>query len=588
MNRWIAGVVVGLMLAGSLARAQGVDTVFIQVEARSTLVGAQAAVRNYNQRFDNVAGFALGGGWYGVALGPYTREEAAAALRTLRAARLVPADAFVEEASDYGQRFWPVGPLAGQAPQTGQGATGVTAQTPQPQAPVVQAPQAQPEIPEETPRQARASESRLSRDVKKELQVALQWAGFYRGAIDAAFGRGTRGAMAAWQDANGFDRTGVLSTRQRAVLLQQYNAVLDGLDLRLVDDLRAGISLELPMGVLDFDRYEAPFAIYAPTSDNPEVQVVLISQPGTRATMGGLYEILQTLEIVPLEGQRGRERDSFLLIGANDRIVSHTEVTLSRGQIKGFMLVWPAGNEERRTRVLARMQQSFQRLDGVLDPARVTDAGQGVDLVSGLAVRQPRANASGFFVATSGAVVTTAEAVAGCTRITLDGVHEARVVATDPEFGIALLTPEDSIAPRGIAALRTDAPRRQSEVAVAGYPFGGVLSAPTLTFGTLEDLQGLRGETELRRLALAAAAGDAGGPVLDAGGSVLGMLLPPQATGGQVLPPNVTFAAEAGRISALMREAGLTAARGDGLGTLAPEDLTTRAANMTVFVSCWE
>ena len=149
-----------------------------------------------------------------------------------------------------------------------------------------------------------------------------------------------------------------------------------------------------------------------------------------------------------------------------------------------------------------------------------------------------------------------------------------------------MLRPSEALAPRAVGAFRADTPRLKSEVAVAGYPFGGVLSAPTLTFGSLEDLQGLEGEAELERLALSARPGDAGGPVLDNGGAVLGMLLP-QGQGNQALPDDVAFAADASALQAFLRDSGVSASETRGERAMDPEDLTSLAADMTVKVSCW-
>ena len=414
----------------------------------------------------------------------------------------------------------------------------------------------------------------------------MQWSGHYNAAIDGAFGRGTRGAMAAWQRDNGYEATGVLTTMQRDDLLGQYNAVLEGLDMQLVQDSRAGIEIELPLGAVAFDRYEAPFAIFEPTGDM-QASALLISQPGDRRALGGLYEIMQTLEIVPLEGPRERRGNGFTLTGANESIVSHTEVSLVDGALKGWTLVWPAGDEERRERVLALMQASFIPTPGVLDPAQITDAGQSVDLVSGMEIRKPKRNVAGFFVDWSGKVLTSAEAVASCGRITLDEVYEASVSASDDALGVAVLTPATALSPRAVAAFRSDVPRLNSEVAVAGYPFGGVLTAPTLTYGSLEDTRGLGGEQELSRLALAAQSGDAGGPVFDAGGAVLGMMLP-SPSGDQQLPQGVSFAADASALQAFLSGAGVQGASTSGDAALAPEDLAAEATGMTVKVSCWE
>ncbi|SMX49414.1 trypsin-like peptidase domain-containing protein [Maliponia aquimaris] len=578
------------------------EPVYIQLEARTSLAAAEDSVRQYSGQLDNVNGFSLGGGWYGVALGPYTRADAERVLNDLLATRRIPADSYIELGRAYTQQFYPVGAQPGGPVVPAQAAPAAPAPaaaaaptpTPQPAAPAVQVaggPQVQPvltpdAIPEETAQEARISESRLTREERDALQIALKWAGFYDGGIDGAFGPGTRGSMQRWQTANNFEPTGILTTRQRAELLRQFNGVLEGMGLARVDDTNAGISLELPMGVLAFVRYEAPFAIFRPTTDLA-AQVLLISQPGDRTTMNGLYEILQTLEIVPVEGERKRDGQGFIITGRNDRIVTHIEVGQRDGHVKGFALVWPTGDEDRRARVLKRMQDSYRRLDGVLDPALVSEEGQAVDLVSGLQVRRAKDSASGFFVEARGTVLTSYPLVANCERITLNGVHDMRVLAADEALGVAVLSPVDRLAPTRVAQFRSGDVRLQSEVAVAGFSFGGILTAPTLTFGTLEDLRGLGGEERMQRLAMAVLPGDVGGPVFDSGGSVLGLLLPRETEGGRVLPEQVNFAADGGMILDFLRDNGIQPVARNDLAPMAPEDLTALAADMTVLVSCW-
>ena len=394
--------------------------------------------------------------------------------------------------------------------------------------------------------------------------------------------------MAEWQRNNGFDATGVLTTRQREELLAQYNAVLDGLDLRRVRDDRAGIEIKLPMGAVAFDRLESPFVHYAASGDI-DARVLLISQPGDRDTLFGLYDIMQTLEIVPPEGPRERGRNSFKLVGVGDDFISHTQASLRNGRIKGFTLVWPAGDDARRGRLLREMQTSFARVDGVLDPgAGTADAVQDVNLVAGLEIRRPRLSRSGFYVDAGGTVVTTLEAVAGCGRVTLGDGVAMRTLRSDAGLGVAVLRPETPLAPPAVAMLRAQAPRLQSEVAVAGYSYGGALGAPTVTFGKLADVDGLNGEAHLSRLVLDALPGDAGGPVVDGGGAVLGMLLPRPGDGARKLPDSVQFVADSAAIAALLEDAGLDPGRSTAQPALAGEALTDRATAMTVLVNCWD
>jgi len=572
------------LVAPITAKAQ----VFIQIEAQPSLNRAEASLRRYAGQMQDVNGFALGGGWYGIALGPYSEADAATILRNLRSARLIPRDSYIAEPSEYRRQFWPVGANVLNRPtQEVTDSTGTDSATERQNEQIVQSdPQPEPEPADETVREARASEARLTRPERAELQEALKWAGFYGGAIDAAFGRGTRGSMARWQEANNFEATGVLTTRQRAELFRQYNAVLEGLDPRIVRDTGAGIAMKLPTGVVEFSKYEPPFAHYDATGDI-DAKVLLISQEGDRATLAGLYDIMQTLEIVPQDGPRNLGRDSFTLIGENAYTISHTQAWLRDGQIKGFTVVWPAGDEERRTRMLGEMQESFSRLDTVLDPAAGANEIQSIDLVAGLEIRKPKISRSGFYVDRSGTVVTTAEVVESCGRITLEETIEAEVQTANDDTGIAVLRPRKPLAPLAVAAFQRNVPRLQSDVAVAGYSYGGVLGAPSVTFGQLADVQGLNGEREMKRLALNALDGDAGGPVVDAGGAVVGMLLPHD-YGTRQLPDGVSFAANAETIRRVLEQAGVTPSATNGNDQMPPESLSERVSGMTVLVSCWE
>jgi hypothetical protein len=124
-------------------------------------------------------------------------------------------------------------------------------------------------------------------------------------------------------------------------------------------------------------------------------------------------------------------------------------------------------------------------------------------------------------------------------------------------------------------------------VAISGYSFGGVLNAPSVTFGSLQDLRGLTGETHLSRLSISAMPGDVGAPVFDQGGAVLGMLLPHVDANGRQLPDQVSFAAKGELLLDFLRNNGIQPLARSGAASMAPEDLTAAAGDLTVLVSCW-
>ena len=585
MKRIVVSIlfVLALLVRPVAAQQAGSDVVWLQIEAHPSLRVAQDRARIYSGSLPDVNGFSLGGNWYGIVLGPYAPEDAERVLQIYRTERRIPQDSFVAFTRNFGQQFWPVGA------STQQTAVTVTPAAQEPEATEEETTEVQPPEPQpvdETPAEARRSERALSADERKDLQIALKAAGFYTSGIDGAFGPGTRRSMSDWQAAYGYETTGILTTAQRKVLLDQYNAPLISVGMRLHSDAQAGITMQIPAGEVGFARYEPPFAHYDATGDLG-ARLLMISQPGNAATLFGLYDIMQTLEIVPLEGPRQKGKSSFTLEGRGNGIVSYTQASLNNGQIKGFTLIWPTGDEDRRNRVLNEMKTSFSATEGVLDPAAGGDAEQNIDLVSGLEIRKPRVSRSGFFIDASGTLVTTVEAVQNCTRITLDQDYQAELVTKDETLGVAVLRPLNPLAPLSVARLRDDTPRLQSDIAVSGYSYGGVLGAPTLTFGTLADIKGLGGETELQRLALNALPGDAGGPVIDISGGVVGMLLPPPG-GSRQLPENVSLAADATALRNILETAGVVTENSTERGAIPPVEMNRIATGMTVLVSCWD
>ena len=569
-----------LCLSASVGWAQ---QTWVQVEAHPSLRVAEDRARSYSGAFSEVVGYRLPGGWYALALGPYASpNEARSRLLELRRGGIIPGDSYISDGATYRQQFWPVGAAIGSVTPE--------APAPTPQEPAVQDPVAEAE-PEpidpadldETPREARASERLLDRSQREALQVALKWFGFYTSSIDGAFGRGTRASMGRWQESKAFDVTGILTTKQRAVLLQDYESALATLGLGVVDEQKAGIQITMPSGLVEFAGYDYPFVRYK-EKDGSGVQVLLISQPGDDGTLGGLYEIMQTLEIVPLEGERRKRRSDFTLRGVSDTVQSYTYAKLAGGYVKGFTLVYPPAKAGDMERVIKIMQDSFVTSEGHLVPEDSNEAGQSVDLLSGLELRKPKLSRSGFYVDGRGRVVTVADAVQSCERITLDDNYEAELsIIAD---GLALLTPKDSLVPLNYARFATSAGRLRSSVAVSGYSYEGALSAPTVTYGTLEDVRGLTGDERVQRLEVSTLDGDIGGPVLDNSGAVTGILLTGE-VGGRTLPDGTMFATKATEVARFLSENGVSAAASNEAAPLAAEELLVAAADMTVLVSCW-
>ena len=578
-----ATVSIAAILFSDVARAQ--EQRWVQIEAHRTLDEALQRADLLEARVGNVSGFRLPSAWYALSIGPFETEgDAFSVRRQLRAAGVIPADAFVSNGADYLAQFFPTDGSASalQAPS----AEDSDAQIPDAPEIAIADPLPEPE-PEETLREAQVSERSLSRDDRAEIQTALQWFGYYTLGIDAAFGPGTRRAMQAWQEDQGVDTTGVLTTRQRAALLGAYQSELAALGMQTVRDEFAGISIDLPLAMVQFDRHEAPFARFTERNDSG-VQVLLISQPGTQATLFGLYEIMQTLEIVPLEGRRERQQNSFVLTGQNADLRSHTIAQFRNGAVKGFTLVWTPDRDAQMERVLPMMEASFSTIDGVLpEGAGQASTVQRGALLAGLAVRRPEFSRSGFYVDATGTVLTTAAAVAQCDRVTIDEAYTARVVARDDALGLAVLQPETPLVPLAFAQFQERFATLGAEVTIAGFSFEDAMTRPVLTFGRIEDMRGLNGEDDRFRLSAEIRQGDLGGPVFGSNGAVIGLLAGQPSQENRVLPDDVNFAVPAEVITAFLRSNNISSGTLREDVSVPPEVMTRISGDLTVLVSCW-
>jgi peptidoglycan hydrolase-like protein with peptidoglycan-binding domain len=571
------------------------EQAWIQIESYPSEATARARAEAYAAEFPDVTVF-KGRSWHAIVLGPYSPEAAAGRLAELRRSGQVPGDAFVTDGGGFTGVLEDLAvaeamereAIATEAPVAETVApAAVEAETMAPEsiepAPLVIEP-------DETLREARASEAELSRDERMTLQEALKWYGFYASGIDGAFGQGTRASMSAWQEANGFEPTGVLTTRQRATLVTNHAADLAEFGFESVTEAEAGIEITLPLSLVTFDHYEPPFVHFA-EKDGSGLRVLLISEPGGPEALAGLYDILQTLEAVPETGERSLGDTSFTIQAASSKLESLAFAETRDGMVKGYLAVWNPADAARMERILPVLQSSFRAVGGkALDPGLVPMEEAALSgMLSGLELRKPARVASGVFVDEIGHVATALANVAGCAKVTIGAETAADVAAEDAATGLALLTPKAALAPRAVARLATASPRSGAEISVAGFSYGERLPAAVLTFGTFEAAEGIMGEPGQARLLAPVMAGDMGGPVLDSAGGVLGVLIPVPADAGRQLPEGMALAADAASLGALVQGAGLVMTAGPAAsGTPAtPDALNAAALGMTVQVSCW-
>ncbi|MDS9949206.1 MAG: serine protease, partial [Planktomarina sp.] len=563
--------------------------VWIQVEARPDLKSAMNRIKVYRTKISNVVGFEIEGGWFGITLGPYKSHIADALLAEFKEKGLIPPDSFVARRVTYGSQFY--------TPRTS--SPQLIAEQSLNQAEIETTTQVVTEIAIATKTATelelsdaekleitKISENALTFDEKKYLQRALAWANHYQGAIDGLYGPETRQAMLDWQIKNRYPHTGFMAPAERSLLLNKYTSVISKLNLVQISNLRAGITLLVPRGILGPAKYEAPFVRFEAT-DNSNTQIILISQAGDATRLKALFEVIQTLDIVPKGGILNLGEAGFSIETSNNELFTTGFAKLIDGKIKGAILVWPSEDEARRLRLKAQIFDSFGSLGGVLPEAEFFETGLlPKDLISGLKIRQPIFARSGVFLNAEGVVLTANRDLELCGSIELGFGTQAKVKAFNSH--LAVLTPMEKISPPGITSFQLGPLKAPRRITAGGYSFGGSLGAPTLTRGLLQELGDLSGNDKISRLQIDTLPGDAGGPIYDSGGNVIGILLPKSAETERQLPNNVNFSANWNLISSLLNEANISISLTEDKPHPDLISLSDAAKNTIALITCWE
>ncbi len=161
-------------------------------------------------------------------------------------------------------------------------------------------------------------------------------------------------------------------------------------------------------------------------------------------------------------------------------------------------------------------------------------------------------NGSGFFVTADGYAVTNEHVVRGNWRFfALIGGKELPVQVIDRDAGndLALIKVAAASRPIPIAAA---APAKGDEIAALGYPVAGTLGTELkATFGRVNALSGVRDDPRMLQIDAPIQPGNSGGPVLNARGEAVGIVVSTFSTAravrttGGALPQNVNYAVKA-------------------------------------------
>jgi S1-C subfamily serine protease len=279
-------------------------------------------------------------------------------------------------------------------------------------------------------------------------------------------------------------------------------------------------------------------------------------------------------------------------------------VSAARDPLGAFLWYSIAARLSATPEAREKASEARDRLTAAISPADLAAAHQAAanwapgsgDPEAGLAAsgHRPMAMGSGIVVSQDGDVVTNRHVVEDCREIEVlrDGkALPATRVAVDRGADLAVLRIPEHFAET--AEFRGDGPIRPGEsVAVIGYPLQGVLSSqPSITTGIVSAVAGPHDDRQLLQITAPVQPGNSGGPLLDQGGAMVGVVVGKLEAARTVnlaleAPENVNFAVNGELARTLLDRNGIKYQVARATQTLSTPAIAERGFKFTVIVHC--
>ena len=455
------------------------ETRWIQLETLPSIVRAKEATTRLSTTLNQKVNiFFLDDGWYAVSLGPYDFEEAFDVLNTKLSANLISSDSFVTDGKNYGKKVWTAGSFSIadlEELSSDDNATYdqnydfdlnenllTTSQSENLLFSSIE------EL--DSLEKAKFFDAQLSDFYKKEVQSALLAEGIYDSKIDGQYGPGTRKAISEWQINNNYEPTGFMTIPQQSELIKDYLKPLFDNGIRIEKNILAGIKIPLPNDFRNPTAITPPFITYEATPSS-KIKVFLISQHGDDYDLNILFDAMQDLEIIPIDGKKLLLRNSFELSGENDEFNSFFTAISLNNKIKGFGLIWPDEEDFIAKRLLVKMRLEFESIPGALRKRTTVNEDQNFNEYLGFELRRPKYSRSGLFIDDAAKIITQSSGLSECSRLTANGIYDYSVFIENSDLDLAILTPNQNLKPLSIIEYTSALPKIGDKVALASFPY---------------------------------------------------------------------------------------------------------------------
>lgn len=429
---------------------------------------------------------------------------------------------------------------------------------------------------------------RLDAGEHRFLKAALAFEGYFDGTLAGGWDAGSDGAMAAYVADSHEDAELVWHASMLALKLRRRIAA-DGWKVRFLD--AQGQSLLVPEATLESAGTSTHFEHFAQSDSSLRLSTARADATLTRefhnfvASQNPDGSNTRILRQPALAVTSALKPDGSVLHMRSDLVDGlWSTVVLSAGPLDTASLTAIAASI-----TPGRGDALALPLDGEL--ARAADLAADL-LASETAFTTPdRAqlgSGTGFVVSGSGHVLTNGHVVSQCGQVAVDGIR-ADVVALSSVEDLALVKVDAPTS--GVAAFAAKDARLNADVTVTGFPLNGLLTGLNVTRGSVSGALGIGGDDRRMQISAPIQSGNSGGPVLDASGAVVGVVVSKlnaariaDRTGE--IPQNINFAIRADVARDFLKGNGLDVVEAGAASPVPPEDLAEAARRFTVLVGC--
>jgi len=403
----------------------------------------------------------------------------------------------------------------------------------------------------------------LSTSEKRIIQIALAMEGEYNGLIDGAWGRRSQAALDAYAAKTFGDIPRYIHI---AALVSEFAA--NYVDEGWVEFYRPefGVTFLLPANLVDVTESSRNHYAFEGKTDLLGIDVERHGSEGLEprhryglnkyGARGEVYRLRERHRWVT--SFQDRDGDYWYVRTEPVNGTLTTVTVLADPQNRNVLNAISTSILPGRARLLEPDENGvlFEVIELAADALDGADSGPNE---AGSAGSSMGGTGSGVMVTSRGHIITNYHVVEGCRSITANGAS-VELEKFWAEEDIALLSPMGDfslLVDRPKVTVSEGAAELNQDITVAGYPLGGELGGLNVTRGSVSSRAGPGGDTDFFQFTAAVQPGNSGGPILDASGQLVGLVVAKAdervfADAAGALPQDISFGISLNTISAFL------------------------------------